>query len=258
MNAKKGGAAHPRANHPLFPVPVDAQDADLESRDIHWIYVYRGSEVALKKWRFDELTDEEQLFEQYGGGQYTLKARDEAKARWTASRELRLGGPSKPLNEAAPPAPVAAPVAAPSVDVSSPGLRDVLAVASVLGPLLLQYANASAARADAQNALLLQVLARNNNGQNEQIMSTLLAAALQRNPGQENLAMLQNALQLGMQIGAQGGEGDEANLMEQFQNGIGQVIELERLKNERMRAQRPPAPAAAPPPAGGNTGGNGQ
>lgn len=248
---KKDDKIHPRAEHPLFPFPADAQDLDLSNRDISWIYVFRGGDCAPKRWPATELVDESQIVEAYGGGQYTLKARNESMARWTASRDLRLPGPSKPLHEAiavpvapSPPASVAVP------DISSPGLRDALAVMAVLGPFALQWMEASARRSEAQTNLLIQIVGAKSPGMSEQMMQTLLAASLQRNPGQETFGLMQQAMQLGMQMGANsGGNGDE-NLIDSFANGMAQMVEMERLKTEQAKLKAQTPPSSPKPPQG--------
>lgn len=251
MTAKKSGAAHVRAFHPLFPVPADADEADFAERDIHWIYIYRGADVATKVYKFDELQDEEQLHAEYGGGRYTLKARDERRARWTASRELSLPGPSLPLDKnqapAAAPVPAASPVVAPTMaDGCSPGIRDALAIVAVAGPIVAQMLDASARRSEAQTQLLIQLVASKNSPQSEALQSALLQAAIQRNPGQETFALMQNAMQMGMQMGMNagggGGDGDISDVLE----GMSQFVELEKIKAQRQAPQAPPPKPPTP------------
>ncbi|TXH58028.1 MAG: hypothetical protein E6Q97_03305 [Desulfurellales bacterium] len=235
---KKDEKLHPRAEHPLFPFPADAQDLDLSTRDISWIYVMRGGETAPKRWPAAELLHEQQILDAYGGGQYTLRARNEAMSRWTASREVRLPGAPKPLHEAElVPAAPSAPTNASVPEISSPGLRDALAVAAVLGPFVLQMLEAGARRAEAQTNLLVQVLANKNPGMNEQMMQTLLSASLARNPGQETFGLMQQAMTLGMQMGANSQGGGDGEIVNSFVEGMSQVVELERLKKEQAQAR---------------------
>lgn len=238
MTAKK---AHTRAEHALFPFPSDTTD-DHSERDISWIYVYRDGSVAPKKWPATELVDEETLFEAYGGGRFTLKARNEQNSRWTASRELRLEGRPKPLNQEAAPEAVQAPALAPQMEVSSSAVRDGLAIASVLGPLLLQMMEASARRSEAQTNLMIQLFANKNTAPNEQLINLMAQAAFNRNPGQEQFAMLQQAMQLGMQL--KSGDGD--NTIEQMLEGFGQFIELQKINSAKKQNQAPSGPTGEP------------
>ena len=239
-------AAHPNAEHPLFPIPVDAQDVDLSERDITFIYVSRGGETARKRLASD-LLDEEQLFEEYGGGHFILKARNQANSRWTATREVRLAGPSKPLNPeaAAPPAAPAQPTT-PNFEVSSSAVRDGLAIASVLGPLFLQWADTSARRSEAQTNLLIQLVGGRNQGPNDQLVNLMAQAAFNRNPAQEQFALIQQAMQMGAQMGARGGD-DDGDMFDKFNDGFANFVELQKVNAAKRQNQAPPSPPAGEP-----------
>jgi len=83
-------------HHPLFPAKDDLSDPP----EVLTIHVMRAGEgYASRAFEPGELMSLETLYELFGGGQYTLIARNERHV--TARMTYPLNGPSKPLNEGA-------------------------------------------------------------------------------------------------------------------------------------------------------------
>lgn len=113
-----------KASHPLFP----AEGPDQDPPEIISIHIARaGSGTCPHAWEPDELTSLEQIDEMFGGGTYTLTARDHA--HFSARRTVTLPGPSKPLNlYGDEPPQAAAPQPAPGVPGAPMGEGILLAV----------------------------------------------------------------------------------------------------------------------------------
>ncbi len=98
--------------HPLFPAP----DEDGDPPRVCSIHIQRNGETYPAKFAPEQLTELEQIAAAWGGGRYTLIARDER--RITAQVTYQIPGKSKPFvpegeleQQSAAPAPLAHPPA---------------------------------------------------------------------------------------------------------------------------------------------------
>lgn len=254
----KTGVKH--RGHPLFPLDPEKHQNQGE---IAWIYVRRGGVTAPKIFSAEELIDEEQLYEQFGGGSYELKAKDRDKRQWTASALLTLAGAPKPL------APPSVPEREPSSMDGSPfpaWLTQILPVGGALiSAILTPFANAQKEAATA-HAESLKVLAGVLGGRsNDAFNSKLLELAVARGSGEGSpdkvLDGVLTALQAGMELqaglsertAAREGEGGES-ILKEIKEGFLAFSALNAQKAARAAAVPavpavPAAPAAPAAPA---------
>ncbi len=248
-----------RSGHPLFPLDPEKHQNQGE---IAWIYVRRGGVTAPKIFSAEELTDEEQLYEQFGGGSYELKAKDRDKRQWTASALLTLAGAPKPL---APPSVPEREPAISSMDGSPlpAWLTQILPVgAAVISAILTPFANAQKEAATA-HAESLKVLAgvlggRNNDAFNSKLLELAIARGHQEGSPDKVLDGVLTTLQAGMELqaglsertAAREGEGGES-IFKEIKEGFLAFSALNAQKAARAAAVPavPAAPAAPAAPA---------
>jgi hypothetical protein len=242
MSVKKsGGTPHPNAMHPLFPIAADAVDADLTTRDISWIYIKRNGEQAPQKFAAKDLQEEDDIFSRFGGGKYELRARDETKARWTAYRDLVLPGAPRPLDGSELPAPTHNATAAPSGEGVSSWVKDIVAIGSVLVPVIGSMLDSAAKSNAANTQMLIACMTQNKPAGPDPVMLKLLDAAMAKNPSQEMAAMLQTGIQLGSQTAMANAEQDLGSTMGTVIEGINAVTEMQKVKlaQEQASAGKP-------------------
>ncbi len=165
--------------HPLFP----AKSEDDEPPEVITIQVSRREGVSMvlipRRFLADELTDETQISDLYGGGVYELVARNNSHI--TARRAVQLGGPSKPLYDAATmgaiPPPQASGLPAPmqhTANHTPPSWWIPLVTA--LAPLGLSWMNQRAEserRAQEQHQALMTTMMTNSQNANLQMVTLL-------------------------------------------------------------------------------------
>ncbi len=237
--------------HPLFP----AKDDDDEAAEVVSIQVFRvengQKQLIPRRYQANELTDEMQIFEQYGGGTYELVSRNDKHI--TDRRGVVLPGPPKPLY-IAPPAPPAEPAAMHQAPAAA-GMPAWIGVLSVFMPVILQMLNSRSQmdqRAQEQMQLLMATMMKQAQDSNTHMVTLLTTmnrpepAAAQGAQFRDGMNFMQELLagQLEKANGQREEEGESADLM----NTIGQLSKgLEMIglfKNVTDGGASPPMPPA--------------
>ncbi len=238
--------------HPLFP----AKSEDEEPPEVVTIQVYRREGISLvlipRRFTAQELTDETQLSDLYGGGVYELHARNHAHI--TAKRGVQLGGIPKPLYDAPalpPPSASVPPVLQPAAQSGAMGAW--LPLIGVLAPVVLELVKQGAERdrrsQEAHQTLMATMMSNAQNANTQMI--TLLTNLRSNTPNgqefKEGMSFMENVLAAQLEK-AKGEGGDEGSDMTQTIGQIMQAMELAKMFG-----------AGAPPPAvgSGNGGTNG-
>lgn len=248
--------------HPLFPARNDVDPPP----EVVTIHVTRAGEgFATRAFAPDELQTLEQLYELYGGGHYTLIARDETKI--TARVTYPLQGPSKPLNDGASvggPAPAPAAALPPPAAAPGPGADFLVAVLQ-----MMQHSQ------DNTNKLIFAMMQRDQEAQRRHIESmqalhdrsvasqgeltrAMLEARTSQSPDTSAEWFLrgqQHGERVAEKLGKladrfKGGDDDEgAGLVDELGELLGPVF-AGMGHYQQQQQQQPPGPApGAPPPA---------
>ncbi len=152
--------------HPLFPAASEDDDPP-EVQTIHVTRVPDGTH--FRAFGPDELTSLEQLYQMFGGGQYTLLARNLKCI--TARVAYTLPGKSKALNPA-PEEPTALPAVAP-VAAATPATSDNF----FLGMMQMMQQNTATmmqmmqAQSAKQTELMIAMMSQGNSGSREHIQA---------------------------------------------------------------------------------------
>jgi len=210
-----------RKVHPLFPLRDEEDPADYPP--IGFVHVTRyeaGGQVwAPRLFTADELQDQSDVTQMFGGGRYELIARDPDKTSIVRREAYNLAGPARPLSvdtqagfgaySAPPPAP--APSAASS---SGPDLGFM--------PLLLAMMQNSAQQAATAAAAQSQLFASMMQAQGQQSaqMTQVLVAALSSNR-QDPAAFVEAAAKLAAAGGGGGSGGQFAAFKDGMQTAFG-------------------------------------
>lgn len=153
-------------SHPLFPAPSEDDDP-IEVQTIHVTRVPDGTHY--RAFGPEELISLEQLYQMFGGGQYTLLARN---GRCITGRvAYTLPGKSKPLNPSPeePPATPLVPVAAAPVQGASDNF--------FLGMMQMMQANTAAmmqlmqAQSAKQTEMMIAMMSQGTSGAREHIQA---------------------------------------------------------------------------------------
>ncbi len=164
--------------HPLFTLEENAHEEEAPP-EVHFIAVTRWDAgqkfTAPHLFRGDELISLDQLFGLYGGGKYELIARTADNSRIVARRTYILPGESKPLFDAPAPkqsqpdemAQILATVMKAQQPAAGGGMQTVLALLTVLGPVIGTWLQNQSQQAQAQ------LLAQQN------LMATVMTTATQ-------------------------------------------------------------------------------
>lgn len=221
--------------HPLFP----AKDEDTEPAEVMTIQVYRREGVKMilipRRFMAEELTDENQIFQLYGGGIYELHARNANHI--TAKRGIELAGPSKPLYDApAPPEPSQAQqqsnlAAGLNLSGAPPWW---VPLAGILAPVAVQLISNSAEdrrRSQEQHAALMNTMMTNSQQANLQMITLLTNLKSNAPNGQEfkeGMAFMENVL--AAQIEKMKGSGaDESDDMKETLGQMMQAMQLAQM-----------------------------
>lgn len=208
--------------HPLFP----AKSENEEPPEVFWINVTRreGTEnvLAPRAFKAEELIDEEQLVERFGGGTYELIAKNEARSRITARRAYKIAGPPKPLFDAPPAAEPVAAVMPTAAANANGGWREWL---PLFMPLVLKYLDGQqsmqAQMVASSNQLMTAVMTQSQAGAREHVQSM----SAMHNANMQQLAQILAAK-------GSGGGGDGKGFLE----GVGWMQDF--LSGQLERAQQ--------------------
>ncbi len=204
--------------HPLFPAASD----DDEAAEVITIQVFRidngQKQLIPRRYAANDLTDEMQIFDQYGGGTYELVSRNDKHI--TCRRGIVLPGPSKPLYNA----PAAPPAEQSAMPVAAPGMPAWIGVLSVFMPVILQMLNSRSQmdqRAQEQMQLLMATMMKQAQDSNTHMVTLLTtmnrpdASAGQGAQFRDGMNFMQELLagQLEKANGQREEEGESADLM---------------------------------------------
>lgn len=260
--------------HAIFPYETDD---DEDPRDISYLRVGRREGAGAFVWApatfaASDLPDWPAVFEQFGGGCYTIVARDSKNGRITARvNDYVMPGAPKPLVPHADPAPIAAPAApgapAPAPTNSSP-LATLATVVGVLTPIVAPVLAYLAEGRKSHDAMMLSILtqARGDSQATAQAMvraaetsqttmaqyfSNLAAHAGGGRGGDGGAAEL---IQLGATLAqrSSGGDGDDLlATLSQIASGAEAMATAKREEIAAVRELHERAGAQAPEPAEG-------
>jgi hypothetical protein len=211
---------------PLFPHPLfEPDDPDAEVPIVYKILVARfergGKYVTHPhRWQAEELTDLEQIYELFGGGDYELIAYGPRGA--TCRRRVTLPGKARPFmpgeddDDVPPREPLAAVNSAPSGDgdrglliaVMNAGQQTQATMFSAMMSLVTAMMTSGRDAANAQVAQMAQVFASANQSQ-AQILASVMQAKGGGAGSKDLLDALREGIGIGKESGAAGGEDDE-------------------------------------------------
>jgi hypothetical protein len=192
--------------HPLFP----AASEDDEPPEVQTIHVTRVPDgTHYRAFGPEELTSLEQLYQMFGGGQYTLLARN---AKFITARiAYTLPGKSKPLNpspEEPPPVAIAPPASAPTQGTSDSLFLGMIQMMQANTTAMMQMMSAQSAK---QTEMMIAMMSQGNSGSREHIQAM---QALHDRHSQEQARLMQALLET-----AKGGTSGSGQ-MDGFMQGI--------------------------------------
>jgi hypothetical protein len=153
-------------SHPLFP----AVSEDSDPPEVQTIHVTRVPDgTHYRAFGPDELTSLEQLYQMFGGGQYTLLARNASHI--TARVAYTMPGKSKPLNpspEEPPVAPIAPPAAPAQAGTSDHFMLGMMQMMAQNTTAMMQMMQAQSAK---QTELMVAVMTQGSASGREHIQT---------------------------------------------------------------------------------------
>jgi hypothetical protein len=153
-------------SHPLFP----AASEDTDPPEVQTIHVTRVPDgTHFRAFGPDELTSLEQIYQMFGGGQYTLLARNASHI--TARVAYTLPGKSKPMNpepQEEPHLVPAPPAAAPPQQTSDNFFLGMMQMMQANTTAMMQMMQAQSAK---QTELMIAVMGQGSSGAREHIQA---------------------------------------------------------------------------------------
>jgi hypothetical protein len=196
------------AAHPLFPA---AQEGKAPP-EVVTIHVQRTPDgVHYRAFGPEELQSLEQLYMMFGGGQYTLLARNESHI--TARQSYTLPGKSKPLNPVAEDEPETPAAVGPVQQQMSGDMSLVLAMMQMMQTASNNQLQMMQAQSQAQTELVVAMLGQGQTGAQQHVQTM---QALHDRHAQSQAQLMQAILEGRQQVSA-GASGSE---LETFMRGI--------------------------------------
>lgn len=262
--------------HAIFPYESETEaDGDEDPRDISYLRVGRREGAGAFVWApatfaASDLPDWPAVFEQFGGGCYTIVARDSKNGRITARvNDYVMPGAPKPLVPHADPAPIAAP-AAPTAPASAPAnsLATLATIVGVLTPIVAPVLAYLAEGRKSHDAMMLGILtqARGDSQATAQAMvraaetsQTTMAQyfsnlAAHAGGGRDGGGGAAELIQLGATLAQRSSGGDGGDLLatlSQIASGAEAMATAKREEIAAVRELHERAGAQAPEPAEG-------
>jgi hypothetical protein len=231
--------------HPLFP----AADDESEPPEVRRVHVQRTPDgTHYRAFAPEELTDYQQIYELFGGGQYTLLARNDRQI--TGRATVVLPGRSKPLNpsqeEERTPQP--APVLAQSAMAPSSDPNFVVAMMQMMQQNQASMMQVMLEQGKQQTQMMLAMMQQSSGGAREHIQ---VMQALHDRHTQEQAKLMQTVVEA-TRGASQGGGGMEGfmrgiEFAKEFTTGgddddaLGEIFESMRPFLEGANAGKPPA-----------------
>jgi hypothetical protein len=237
--------------HPLFPPEGGEPPADVQTIKVARDTAH-GQDMCARLFSAEELRDEQQLLELFGGGSYELRAY--GKGGLSRRRRVRLMGPRpKPMNATDDPEPApAAETSVPSMGVG--GSEDRLLV--LMMQMMKMQSDSQAQSLNALATVMSAVAGRREDdggasktfehlatlqsqqGQAQmQFLGTVLASMAKGGGGSDHIDTLLKGIELGRQ---QGGDDEEGAWMSEMAHTFMQGVQMAREDSA----------AGVPPPAG--------
>jgi hypothetical protein len=212
-------------SHPLFP----AADEDEDPPRVVSIHVQRNGETFPAKFAPEQLTDLEQLAASWGGGRYTLIARDER--RITAQATYVIPGKSKPF---IPEGDLEASV--PAAPIIPHGGSDAMAILTFVSQQQAQSMQMMLQMSQHQSEMMMAMMKQQSDAQlshqrelaqmherasarDAQMFAAVLGRANQGDPQDLFLRGVETAR--GLLSSGEEGEGETAELVSSIVQGIG-------------------------------------
>lgn len=193
--------------HPLFPASDDSSDPPEVLR----IHVQRTPDgTHYRAFAPEELTDYQQIYEMFGGGQYTLLARNEH--RITGRTTVTLPGRSKPLNPSSEderPQPQPPPIPTQAVPSSDPNF--MIAMLQMMQQNTAAMMQMMMKQGESQTQMMLAMMQQGSGSAREHIQ---VMQALHDRHSQEQAKLLETVVKATQGAATQGGE------MGSFMKGI--------------------------------------